>query len=77
MSRPKPSLTGTTELNAMIERVTPDILTLLADGVPRKKAVIVEALADWHAEDDVALALLRLAVTERVVETGGRYRLAV
>jgi len=36
----------------------------------------VPALANRHAEDDVALALVRLAVTEKVVETGGRYTLA-
>ena len=29
------ALSGTAELNAMIERVAPDILDLLADGVPR------------------------------------------
>ena len=74
MPRPKPSaLTGTAELNAMIERVAPDILGLLADGVPRTKAAIVEALAGRHAEDDVALALIRLAVTGQVEETGGKY----
>ena len=51
MPRPKPSaLTGTAELNAMIERVAPDILALLADGVPRTKAAIVAALAGRHAE---------------------------
>ena len=34
MPRPKPSaLTGTAELNAMLERVAPDILALLTDGV--------------------------------------------
>ena len=77
MSRPKPSaLTGTAELNAMIERVAPDILALLADGVPRTKATIVEALAGRHAAEDVALALIRLAVTGRVEETGGKYALA-
>ena len=39
MPRPKPSaLTGTAELNAMIERVAPDVLGLLADGVPRQQA---------------------------------------
>ena len=77
MSRPKPSaLAGTAELNAMIERVAPDILALLADGVPRRKPAIAKALAGRHAEDDVALALIRLAVTEQVVETGGRYALA-
>ena len=68
---------GSAELNAMIEHVAPDILALLADGVPRPKAAIVAALADRHAGEDVALALIRLAVTERVEETGGKYALAV
>ena len=66
MPRPKPSaLTGTAELNAMIERVAPSILELLADGVSRTKVAIVKSLA-----------LIRLAVTERVVESGGKYMLA-
>jgi hypothetical protein len=77
MPRPKPSaFTGTTELNAMIERVAPDVLELLADDVPRTKAAIVKALAGRHAEDEVELTLVRLAVTERVVESGGKYILA-
>ena len=77
MPRPKPSaLTGTTELNAMIERVAPAILELLADGVPRSKAAIVAALAGRHDADDVALTLVRLAVTGQVRETGGKYTLA-
>ena len=77
MPRPKPSaLTGTAELNAMIERVAPDILALLADGVPRRKPAIIEALSGRHAADDVELALIRLVVTERVEEVGGRYTLA-
>ena len=77
MPRAKPfALTGTAELNAMIERVAPAILALLADGLPRNKPAIVEALAGRHAEDDLALALIRLAVTGRVEETGGKYTLA-
>ena len=76
MSRSKPSaLTGTAELNAMIERVAPDILALLADGVPRRKPAIVAALAGRHAEDEIELTLVRLAVTERVRETGRKYTL--
>jgi hypothetical protein len=71
------AVTGTAELNAMIEHVAPDVLTLLADGVPRTEAAVVKALAERHAEDDVALALIRLAVTGRVRETGGKYALAV
>ena len=54
-------------------RVAPAILGLLADGVPRTKPAIVEALAGRHDKQDVAHALIRLAVTGRVVETGGRY----
>jgi len=69
------ALTGTAELNAMIERVAPSILGLLADGVPRRKPAIVEALAGRHDGEDVTLALIRLAVTGRVVEAGGKYTL--
>jgi hypothetical protein len=77
MPRTKPSaMTGTAELNAVIERVAPDILALLADGMPRRKPAIVAALAGLHAAEDVTLALIRLAVTERVVETDGKYALA-
>ena len=77
MPRTKPSaVTGTAELNATIERVAPDILALLADGVPRTKPAIVKALAGRHAPVDATLALIRLTVTDRVVETGGKYTLA-
>ncbi len=78
MPRTKMSaMTGTTELNAMIERVTPDVLDLLGDGVPRTKAAIAEALAGRHDREDVALAVIRLAVTGRVVEeANGKYLLA-
>src|SRR3954468_14296626 len=65
--------TGSAELNAMVERVAPAILGLLADGVPRRKPAIVAALAGQHDKQDVANALIRLAVTGRVEETGGRY----
>ena len=61
----------------MVARIAPAILVLLADGVPRTKAAIVKAFAGWHAEDEVELMLIRLAVTEQVRETGGKYILAV
>ena len=67
---------GSAEVNAMVARVAPAILELLADGVPRTKAAIVEALARRHAEADAALALVRLAVTGQVEDTGGKYVLA-
>jgi hypothetical protein len=70
------AMTGTAELNATIERVAPDVLGLLTDGVPRTKAAVVEALAGRHDKQDVVHALIRLAVTGRVEETGGKYALA-
>jgi hypothetical protein len=77
MPRPKPTaITGTAELNAMIARVAPSILGLLANGTPRTKAAIVEALAGRHDRQEVAHALIRLAVTGQVEDTGGKYALA-
>src|SRR4051794_29504233 len=72
--KPSPyEFTGSAELNAMVGRVAPAILELLADGVPRTKPAIVEALAGRHDRQDVVHALIRLAVTEQVSETGGKY----
>jgi hypothetical protein len=70
-TKPAPS----TDLNATIERVTPDVLALLGDGVPRTRGTILMALADRHPKEDVRRTLMRLAVTEQLVETGGRYTL--
>ena len=67
---------GSAEINAMVERVAPSILELLADGVPRRKPAIVEALAGRHDKQDVVSALIRLSITEQVEETGGKYTLA-
>ena len=49
------------------------VLRLLADGVPRPKAAIIEALAGRHDRQDVVHALIRLAVTGQVNEAGGKY----
>ena len=67
---------GSAAINATVARIAPAILELLADGMPRSKAAIVEALAGRHARDDVVHALIRLAVTGQVVDTGGKYALA-
>jgi hypothetical protein len=67
---------GSAAVNAMVERVAPAILGLLGDGVPRRKPAIVEALAGRHDRQDVGHALIRLAVTGQVEESGGRYALA-
>jgi hypothetical protein len=63
------------DLGAVIARVAPEILTLLGDGVPRTRTMIVAALADRHPKDDVRRTLMRLAVTEQLVEKGGKYTL--
>jgi hypothetical protein len=41
------------DFNAIIARITPDVLTLLGDGVPRTRATIIAALADRHPTDPV------------------------
>ena len=71
---PSPSRhVGSAEIAAAVARTAPAILALLADGVPRRRAAIFAALADRHAKDDVVRTLMRLAVTGRLVESGGRY----
>jgi hypothetical protein len=75
--RPSPyERAGSEAVNATVARVAPAILELLADGLPRSRPAIVEALAGRHARDDVVHTLIRLAVTGQVVETGGKYALA-
>jgi hypothetical protein len=69
------TFTGSAEINAMVARVAPDVLALLADGTPRSKAAIVEALAGRHDRQDVISTLIRLSVTGEVEETAGRYTL--
>jgi hypothetical protein len=71
-----PRLWSSADLEAAIEQVTPDVLALLGDGVPRPEAAIVAALADRHPKQDVQRTVMRLAVTERLVEAGGKYTLA-
>ena len=75
--RPSPyERAGSEAVDATVARVAPAVFELLADGLPRSKPAIVEALAGRHARDDVLHTLIRLAVTGQVVETGGRYILA-
>ena len=67
---------GFAAINAMVARVAPAVLELLADGTPRSRAAVVEALAGGHDKQDVVSTLIRLTVTGQVVETGGKYILA-
>jgi hypothetical protein len=77
MPATKPSrLWSSADLDAAIERVTPDVLALLADNVPRTEAAIVAALAGRHAKDDVRLTLMRLDVVGQLDLWGSRYTLA-
>ena len=66
---------GSDAINAVVARTAPAVLELLADGVPRSKPAIVEALAGRHAKDDVVHTLIRLAVTGQVSESSGKYAL--
>jgi hypothetical protein len=71
------TFTGSAEINAMVARVAPAVLELLADGTPRSKAIIVEALAGRQEREDVISTLIRLSVTGQVIEANGRYALGV
>jgi hypothetical protein len=66
---------SSTDLNTVIARVTPDVLALLGDGVPRTEAAIVAALANRHPKDDVRLTVMRLDVVGRLAMQGSRYTL--
>ena len=72
---PSRAQTGSDALNASIARTAPAVLALLADGVPRNEKTIVAALADRHPKDEVKRTLMRLAVTDRLAERGGRFTL--
>ena len=72
---PSTRLPGSAEIESMVVRTAPAILDLLKDGVPRSKRVIAEALVGGHAKDDVLRTLMRLAVTGRVDQIGGKYTL--
>jgi hypothetical protein len=73
---PAPKHWSSADLDAVIERVTPDVLALLGDGVARSEAAIVAALADRHAKQDVMLTLMRLDVLGQLARQGRWYLLA-
>src|SRR5687768_16747360 len=58
------------DLAAVIARVTPDVLALLGDGVPRTEAAIVAALAGQHPKDEVTLTVMRLDVLGQLATCG-------
>ena len=55
--------------------MTPVVLGLLTDGVPRSRGAVIAALGPAYAKEDVRRTLMRLAVTGQLVETDRKYRL--
>ena len=74
-ARKPPRLWSSADLGAVIAQVTPDVLALLADGMPRTEATIVAALAGRHPKDDVRRTVMRLAVLGQLAMQGSRYSL--
>ena len=68
-------LASSDDTDAMVARIAPAILALLGDGVPRPKRAIVAALADRHPRDEVIRTLVRLTVTDQLVQLNSKYRL--
>ena len=66
---------GSAAVDAMVARTAPAVLELLADGVPRSRTAIAEALADRHHRMDVVHTLIRLAVNGEVIKTSDQYAL--
>ena len=73
-SRTSP-LSGSAEIEAMVARTAPAVLELLRDGAPRARSVIIAALADRHPKEDVVRTLMRLTVTEKLIEANRKYSL--
>ena len=70
-----PPRSASADLHAVVAHVTPDVLALLGDGVPRTEAEIIAALAGQHPKDDVTLTVMRLDVVGRLDLQGSRYTL--
>lgn len=64
------------DIDAMIDRAAPAVRELLADGVPRHRRGIVEALAGCHGKDDVVRTVMRMAVTGELDEVERKFTLA-
>lgn len=61
------------DFDAVVTHTAPAILALLGDGRPRSKKAIVTALAERHPKDEIVRTLMRLAVTDRLVEIDHKY----
>jgi hypothetical protein len=63
------------EIAELMAHVAPAVERLLGDGVPRSRREIFTALEPAFHRDDVRRTLMRLAVTDRLVQAGTRYTL--
>jgi hypothetical protein len=54
----------------------PDVLALLADGVPRSRPAIITALLARHPREEIKRAVARLAVLGRIEDRSGKHVLA-
>ncbi len=70
------ALSGSAEIEAMVARTAPAVLELLRDGAPRARSVIITALVDRYPREDLIRTLMRLTVTEKLVEANRKYSLA-
>jgi hypothetical protein len=68
-----PRLPSSADRNAAIERVEDDVLTLVADDVPRSKDEIIAALGARHRRNDIKRTIVRLAVSGQLDVLGGKY----
>jgi hypothetical protein len=70
-----PRVTSSEDVNAAIERVAPDVLALLGDGVPRNRATILAALDGRYPKQNIKRAIARLSVISQLDLKGSRYTL--
>lgn len=68
-----PRYMSSVDINAMIASTAPAVLDLLADGTPRGRGAIIEALAGRYAKDDVVCTLMRLAVIGQLIKVGRKF----
>lgn len=70
-----PLYKSSADFDAVVAHTAPAILALLGDGRPRSKKAIVTALIERHPKDEIVRTLMRLAVTDRLVEIDHKYGL--
>ncbi len=70
-----PRYTSSADTHAMVARITPSILGLLGDGIPRSRRAFVATLADRYPKEEVELTLMRLTVTGQILAAAGKYTL--